>query len=83
MDKKSLVIGILLATIFFLATGFSGGKGSYEAFATGKGYAILNCETGVLKTFIPAEKNRFFTVEINYEKESFTRKLGQVHNMKE
>ena len=83
MDRKSLLIGVLLATIFFLATGFSAKNARYEAFSTAKGYAILNSETGILKTFIPAEKNRFFTVEINYEKESFKRRLGQVYNKKE
>ncbi len=82
MDKKSLIIGILLALSFFLVTGFSGGNVKYEAFYSGKGYSILNNQTGILKTFIPAKDNHFFTVEINYEKESFTRRLGQVHNQK-
>lgn len=82
MDKKSLIIGILLGITFFLITGFSGGNVKYGAFYSGKGYSILNNQTGILKTFIPTKDNRFFTVEINYEKESFTRRLGKIQNQK-
>ncbi len=82
MDKKSLVIGILLGLTFFLVTGFSGGNAKYEAFFSGKGYSILNNQTGILKTFIPIKDNHFFTVEINYEKETFARRLGQIYNQK-
>lgn len=82
MDKKSLIIGILLGITFLLITGFSSGNVKYEAFYSGKGYSILNNQTGILKTFIPTKENRFFTVEINYEKESFTRRLGKIHNQK-
>ncbi|MFH1216035.1 MAG: hypothetical protein V1706_05990 [Pseudomonadota bacterium] len=80
MRNKSFWIGLLLATVLFLATGFGGGTSKYSAFFSGKGYSILNNETGVLKTFIPGEKNNFFTVEVSYEKETFKRKIGQIEN---
>jgi hypothetical protein len=82
MDIKSLLIGILLATVLFLATGFGGENPKYSAFHTGQGYAILNCETGILKTFIPGKNSNFFAVEINYEKETFARRLGKISEEK-
>ena len=80
MHNKSYWIGLFLAAALFLTTGFIAGSSKYSAVFSGKGYSILNNKTGVLKTFIPSEKDNFFTVEVSYEQETFKRKIGQIEN---